>query len=93
MALSFDPDAFDVIPKSEQKRLLAKCEWLWSNRRVVTHIPLREDLNPLCGWRVGDYRIIYSYEPETDEMVIRLVGHRRDIYERARRRLPRGPRS
>lgn len=89
MALQFDPDALKQIPKSEAKRLVDKCEWLWANRRVVAHTLLREDLNPFLKWRVGDYRIVYSYDSESDEMYVHLVGHRRDIYKRATQRLNR----
>ncbi len=85
MALRFDPDALGGIPKNEAKRLLDKCEWLWANRKVLSHTLLRDDLNPFLKWRVGDYRIIYIYDSASDDMVVHLIGHRRDIYQRASR--------
>ena len=81
MALQYDDEAFATIPRSEQGRLVLKTEWLWANRHTVTHILLREDLNPLLKWRVGDYRIIYSYDAATDEMIIHLVAHRKEVYK------------
>ena len=83
MALRYDPSAFDDVPVSERSRLIRKCEWLWTNRHLLTHSSLRYDLNPFLKWEVGNYRIIYTYDDESDDIVIRLVGHRRDIYKRA----------
>ena len=83
MSLLYDDEAFDSVPKQELRRLIRKIEWLWQNRAIVTHVQLRQDLNPFCKWRVGDYRILYTFDSEADEMVIRLVAHRRDVYDDA----------
>ena len=83
MALLYAPDAFDSVPQSERRRLVRKAEWLWNNRKVISHSLLRHDLNPFMRWRVDVYRIIYTYDEETDEMVIHLGAHRDDVYERA----------
>jgi mRNA-degrading endonuclease RelE of RelBE toxin-antitoxin system len=61
---------------------MAKIEWLWTNRRSVKHFPLSGNLSRFSKRRVGKYRIIYTYEPNSDDMVIRLVGLRDDIYSR-----------
>ncbi|MCC5813942.1 MAG: type II toxin-antitoxin system RelE/ParE family toxin [Leptospira sp.] len=31
--------------------------------------------------RIGDYRVLYSINDESRELVISLLGHRRDIYK------------
>ena len=85
MTLRYDDDAFADVPRSELQRLVRKTEWLWSNRAVLNHTFLTEKLNPFMRWRVGDYRIIYTFDRERDHLVIRLVGHRRDVYNRAAR--------
>ena len=87
MALSFDPDALTDIPKQDAQRILDKCEWLWANRHSVAHHPLKSNLEGLCKRRLGKYRIIYSYDNEVDNLVIRLAGLRDDIYEVAAERL------
>lgn len=81
MALRYDPSAFEHAPVSEHRRLIRKCEWLWTNRLVLTHHPLRNDLNPFLKWEVGHYRIIYTYDNESDDLVIRLIAHRREVYK------------
>ena len=88
MTLRFDEDSFAGLPKRETERLLKKAEWIWENREVLTHTGLRHDLNPFLRWHVGDYRLIYTYDAESDEMFVHLGAHRRDVYQQASK-LPR----
>jgi mRNA-degrading endonuclease RelE of RelBE toxin-antitoxin system len=84
MPLRFDKDAFLAgIPQEDIRRLMARIEWLWANRRLVKHSPLSGQLRGLYKRRLGMYRIIYSYDPNPDELVIRLVGTRDEIYRKA----------
>ena len=85
--LRFDPDALSGAGKSESERLLNKIEWLWGNRRMVVHHPLRHDLSGFFKRVVGKYRIVYSYDNDSDDMVIYLVGTRDTIYQVAIRKL------
>jgi mRNA-degrading endonuclease RelE of RelBE toxin-antitoxin system len=81
--LRFDPDAFSDISKAEDERILKKIQWLWDNRMIVDHHPLRHDLSGLYKRLLGKYRIIYSYDEKPDRMVICLVGTRDTIYKDA----------
>lgn len=54
-------------------------------KKLLTHPetfgqPLRGSLVPLWKLRVGDYRIVYSFEDE--KIYIHAIGHRRHIYTR-----------
>ena len=86
MGLLFDPDAFKGIPRHDISRLMRKINWLWANRRSVTHFPLSEDLSGFYKRRVGKYRILYSYDNDSDDMTIHLVGQRDTIYKDADKR-------
>ena len=81
MPLFLAPDAFKGIPQDQKERFIRKIDWLWVNRMVVTHQPLHGELSGFFKRRVGDYRIIYTYDNPADEMVIHLIGHRSSIYE------------
>jgi mRNA interferase RelE/StbE len=81
MALLFAPDAFKNIPGSEVDRLNRKINWLWVNRLLVKHEPLHWNLSGYFKRRLGNYRIIYTYDEASDEMVIHLVGLRDSIYQ------------
>ena len=85
--LRFDPEAFSGVGKFESERLLRKIEWLWENRRIVIHHPLRHDLSGYFKRVVGKYRVVYSYDDDSDDMVIYLVGTRDTIYQIAIRKL------
>ena len=85
--LRFDPDAFSGISRSESERLLKKIEWMWDNRRLIVHHPLRHDLSGFCKRVIGKYRIVYSYDYDSDDMLIFLAGTRDTIYQEAIRRL------
>ncbi len=81
--LLFDPDALSGISQVEGERILKKIDWLWDNRRIVIHHPLRHDLSGQYKRTLGKFRIIYSYDENPDEMVIHLVGTRDSIYKDA----------
>ena len=84
MPLLFVPDALEAIPHNEMDRLKRKIDWLWVNRMVVVHFPMSGDLSNFFKRRVGNYRIIYTYDKSSDEMVIHLAGLRDSIYQEIR---------
>ena len=49
----------------------------------MTHTLLRYDLNTLLKWEFGVYRILYTYDSYSDDLIIRLIAHRRDVYKLA----------
>ncbi len=48
--------------------------------------PLQESLSPWWSYRVGDYRVLYEIRDAELVVLVVMLGHRRQIYERARRR-------
>ena len=49
--------------------------------------PLHLDLKGLRSWRTGDFRIVYRVVANRLEVLIIGLGHRRDVYDRLRRKL------
>ncbi len=47
--------------------------------------PLQFNLRGLRSVRTGDYRIIYQAREKILEILVVGIGHRRDVFERARR--------
>ena len=78
--LFFDPEALSDVPQSDCDRVLEKITWLWENRTIIVHHPLRQNLSGLYKRVLGKYRIIYSYAQNPDSMEIHMVGTRDDIY-------------
>jgi mRNA interferase RelE/StbE len=48
--------------------------------------PLHGDLAPFWSYRVGDYRVVYEIRDKELVVLVVMLGHRRAIYERARRK-------
>lgn len=69
------------IDAAIQRRILKKVRWLGENFESVTPLALSADLSGLFKLRVGDYRIIYSFDDEIAIISVEKIGHRRDVYE------------
>jgi mRNA interferase RelE/StbE len=81
--VEFLPEAIvdlEALTSSIQERILRKIRWLSENFDQVSPQALSADLNGLFKLRVGDYRIIYSFDTEVQCLTIHKVGHRRDVY-------------
>ena len=81
--LLFDTEALHEVPKSDCEKVLDKVNWLWDNRTIVVHHPLKYGLSGFYKRVLGKYRIIYSYETNPDIMIIHMVATRDSIYDEA----------
>jgi mRNA interferase RelE/StbE len=71
---------FETLTSTIQERILRKIRWLSENFEDLTPQALSADLSGLFKLRIGDYRVIYSFDAEAQLITIHKVGHRRDIY-------------
>ncbi|MCW5312540.1 type II toxin-antitoxin system RelE/ParE family toxin [Nostoc sp. KVJ3] len=71
---------FETLTSTIQERILRKVCWLSENFEDLTPQALSSDLSGLFKLRIGDYRVIYSFDTEAQLITIHQVGHRRDIY-------------
>ena len=60
--------------------MLKKFRWLTDNFDSIKPEPLAGPFSGLLKLRVGDYRVIYQANREKKVLTIRLLGHRREIY-------------
>lgn len=80
--VEWDKEALDDLEKIDRpivKRILHKISWFSQYFDAVTPEPLSADMAGLYKLRVGDWRVIY--EIGKDVIIIRAVGHRREIYK------------
>jgi mRNA interferase RelE/StbE len=73
-----------ALPGSVIKRVRRGLERLAENPRLGK--PLHGELVPFWSYRVSDYRVVYEIRGEELTVLIVMVGHRREIYELARRK-------
>jgi mRNA interferase RelE/StbE len=71
-------DDLQKIDKPVIKRILNKISWFSQHFDNITPESLTGDMAGLFKLRVGDWRVIYTIEK--DAIIIKAVGHRREIY-------------
>lgn len=72
---------FFALPKIAQERIQKRIDELGLNLRNFQHQRLQGvDAFKL---RVGDFRVIYEFKIERNELLLLTVGNRRDIYKKA----------
>ncbi|MEG4371613.1 type II toxin-antitoxin system RelE/ParE family toxin [Microcoleus sp. B4-C5] len=64
-----------------QERIGNKINWLAENFEQITPMPLSANLAVFFKLRVGDYRVIYSFDDDLNVITIHQIGHRREIYD------------
>lgn len=72
------------LPAAVAERAQRGLERLAENPRLGK--PLQGELRPFWSYRVGDYRIVYEIRDRELVVLVVMLGHRREVYERARRR-------
>jgi mRNA interferase RelE/StbE len=43
--------------------------------------PLKGELAEYYRYRIGDYRVIYLVDDETNQVIVNTITHRREVYE------------
>ena len=69
---------FQQLPDAVRARIRAKIRFMGRRLEDFPHERLqgREEFR----LRVGDYRIIYDFDVELNEILLVTLGHRRDVY-------------
>ena len=79
--LEWTDDAVEDLEKLDKpiaKRVLSKITWLSQHFNHITPEPLSGELSGMFKLRIGDWRVVYTLEE--DVILIRAIGHRREIY-------------
>jgi len=58
-----------------------KLQWLEENFEKIIPLPLTGNLSGFYKIRIGDYRVIYTFQISNKIITIHEIGHRKDIYE------------
>lgn len=63
------------------KRILARIERLASRADEFRHAALQGDPPNHFKLRVGDYRVIYTFDRKERVLTVAFVNHRREVYK------------
>ena len=70
------------LPKKVAQRILKKLKWLASNFDSIIPEPLKGQFEGMYKLRIGDYRVMYTFDNEEKKLIIvHLVKHRREVYK------------
>jgi len=94
------PDVYVLVPLRAFARDLERVPAKTATQIAATIDRLAGDPRPrgvesLSGWpgyyriRVGQYRVVYVIDDEARTVILTTAGHRRDVYERFKRRMGR----
>lgn len=69
---------------SPLQRRLDRCfEALQTEPRRHPNVrPLRGRLRGFFRYRVGDYRVVYQIEDEAQRVIVQIIAHRSEVYDR-----------
>ena len=82
--VEFTPDAesdLGRLDKSIAQRVLEKLRWLAENFDSVRLEALTGQWQGMFKLRVGDYRVLYTYDQEKREIIVHFARHRREVYK------------
>lgn len=69
------------LDKTIADRVLKKIDRLSQNFENFTPIPLKGKFEGVYKLRAGDWRILYTFEPNKEVIYIHLIRHRREVYK------------
>lgn len=80
----FTPEAeadLSRLSNPNAQRILKKLRWLAEHFENLKPEPLTGQLKGVFKLRVGDYRVLYTFNKAKQSIVIHLVKHRREVYK------------
>ena len=83
-SVRFTAGALDQLEKLDKfiaQQVLKKLRWMAENFEQIAHAELTGSLKGVYKLRVGDYRALYTFRKDSQEIIIHFVQHRREVYK------------
>ena len=83
-AIKFTPQAEEDLSRRDKKiaqNISNKIEWLSQNIENIIPAPLKGKFKGKYKLRVGDWRVVYSFEHSTQIITVYAVRHRSEVYK------------
>jgi mRNA interferase RelE/StbE len=74
-------EQIEQLSKPVAQQVLKKLRWMAENFDQSTHVPLTGNLKGVFKLRVGDYRALYTFDQESQTIMIHFVQHRSEVYK------------
>ncbi len=63
------------------QRVLKRLRWLAENFEAIKPEPLTGQWQGVFKLRVGDYRVLYTFDRAKRKIVVHFIRHRREVYK------------
>lgn len=63
------------------QRVVRRLRWLAENFEAIRPEPLTQQWEGVFKLRVGDYRVLYTYDRAKRKIVVHFIRHRCDVYK------------
>jgi len=63
------------------QRVLKKLRWFAENFEALTPEPLTGQWHGVFKLRVGDYRVLYTFDQANQNIIVHFIKHRREVYK------------
>ena len=63
------------------QRVLKKLRWLAENFEAIKPEALTGQWEGMFKLTVGDYRVLYTFDKTTQDLIVHFVKHRREVYQ------------
>jgi mRNA interferase RelE/StbE len=83
-AIEFTPEAEEDLSRLDKtiaQYISNKIEWLSQNIENIIPAPLKGKFKGKYKLRVGDWRVVYSFEHSTQIITVYAVRHRSEVYK------------
>mgnify|MGYP001766387651 CR=1 FL=1 len=82
--LKFTPTAENDLSRLDKpiaKLVYKRLVWLAENLDLITPVHLKGELREYSKFRVGDYRILFTFDDSRQDLIVHFVRHRREVYK------------
>lgn len=69
------------LDKAIAQRILDKIKWFSQNADIMRHKALTGRFADMFRFRVGDWRILYTVDHPSQELTVRFIRHRSEVYK------------
>ena len=73
-------DDLASLERTLAQRALGKIRWLAENFESLTPEPLTAQWSGMYKLRVGDYRVLYTFDDSFTSITLHFIRHRREVY-------------
>jgi mRNA interferase RelE/StbE len=83
-SVEFTPQAekdFIRLDKAIVQHIADKIDWLSENIEHISPAPLKREFQGKFKLRIGNWRVIYSFEQSSRKITVYAIKHRSEVYK------------